>query len=223
MPAKNSTPPKSAAKSAPKKRSGKKASTVVQEAAPAPEPVPEPPAPVSTEASTVSAETTTVSTLSTLEQIEQDFQSLQTRLAEFKTLYSTITGDLRTLQKNMQRHIKESSRRGKRTRTSDPNKKPRAPSGFAKPAVISSELCTFLGVPSGTEMARTEVTKHLTQYIKENNLQDQENKRKILPDTKLSSLLNVGTDEDVTYFNLQKYMKVHFPKSAAALAASTSA
>tara|TARA_B100001057_G_C22839847_1_gene946628 strand:+ start:1455 stop:2108 length:654 start_codon:yes stop_codon:yes gene_type:complete len=217
MPAKKSTPPKSAAKSAPKKRSGKKASTVVQEAAPAPapapEPVPEPPAPVSTE-------TTTVSTLSTLEQIEQDFQSLQSRLAEFKSLYSTITSDLRTLQKNMQRHIKESSRRGKRTRTSDPNKKPRAPSGFAKPAVISSELCTFLGVPSGTEMARTEVTKHLTQYIKENNLQDQENKRKILPDSKLSSLLNVGSGDDVTYFNLQKYMKVHFPKSAAATASA---
>ena len=220
MPAKKSTASKSAAKTtAPRKRSGKKSTATVQEAAPAPEPAPEP-APAPEPPAPVSTETTTVSTLSTLEQIEQDFQSLQTRLAEFKSLYSTITSDLRALQRNMQRHIKESNRRGRRTRTENPNKKPRAPSGFAKPAVISSELCTFLGVPSGTEMARTEVTKHLTQYIKENNLQDQENKRKILPDSKLSSLLNVGSGDDVTYFNLQKYMKVHFPKSTSATASA---
>ena len=65
-------------------------------------------------------------------------------------------------------------------------------------------------------MARTEVTKFLTKYISDNNLQDQSNKRKILPDSALKSLLNVGSNDEVTYFNLQKYMKVHFPKSAAA-------
>ena len=61
-------------------------------------------------------------------------------------------------------------------------------------------------------MARTEVTKYLTKYIKEHNLQDEANRRKILPDNSLQKLLNVGTDDEVTYFNLQKYMKVHFPK-----------
>ena len=68
-------------------------------------------------------------------------------------------------------------------------------------------------------MARTEVTKHLTTYIKEHNLQDQANKRKILPDSKLQKLLNVTPSDEVTYFNLQKFMKVHFPKSAASIAA----
>ena len=58
----------------------------------------------------------------------------------------------------------------------------RKPSGFAKPTVISDELCFFLGKPNGTEMARTEVTKYITQYIKENNLQSVENKKKIIPD-----------------------------------------
>ena len=62
-------------------------------------------------------------------------------------------------------------------------------------------------------MARTEVTKFLTEYISENNLQDKANKRKILPDTPLKKLLNVTSKDEVTYFNLQKYMKVHFPKS----------
>ena len=65
-------------------------------------------------------------------------------------------------------------------------------------------------------MARTEVTKYLTQYIKNNSLQDQENRRKIVPDAKLKTLLNVKDSDEVTYFNLQKYMKVHFPKSASA-------
>ena len=96
----------------------------------------------------------------------------------------------------------------------------RQPSGFVKPTLVSDELASFLGKPSGCEMARTEVTKHLTTYIKEHNLQDQENKRKILPDSKLQKLLNVTPSDEVTYFNLQKFMKVHFPKSGSAATSS---
>ena len=143
-----------------------------------------------------------------------------TRLSEFKTLYTGITSDLRRLQKNMNKYIREANKRSRRPKNSDPNRAKRPPSGFAKPALISNELCSFLGVESGTEMARTEVTKHLTTYIKEHNLQDQENKRKILPDSALQKLLNVTPSDEVTYFNLQKFMKVHFPKSAAASSSS---
>jgi len=88
----------------------------------------------------------------------------------------------------------------------------KAPSGFAKPAPISDELCAFLGKEKGTELARTEVTKHLNVYIKQHNLQDEKNKRSINPDTKLKELLKLKEGESVTYFNLQKYMKLHFPK-----------
>ena len=62
-----------------------------------------------------------------------------------------------------------------------------------------------------TKLARTQVTKEITAYIKEHNLQNQENKKIILPDKKLGALLNAGKEE-VTYFNLQKFMKVHFIK-----------
>ena len=109
--------------------------------------------------------------------------------------------------------MKESTKKQKKKRNTDPNRTKREPSGFAKPSLISTELCSFLGKPQGTEMARTEVTKYLTQYIKEHKLQDEANRRKILPDAPLKQLLNVGTGDEVTYFNLQKYMKVHFPKS----------
>jgi chromatin remodeling complex protein RSC6 len=114
--------------------------------------------------------------------------------------------------------MREASRKQKRKRkTATPaDGVKRTPSGFAKPALISDELCSFLGKPSGTEMARTEVTKHITSYIKENNLQNAANKREIAPDAALKTLLNIGKGDTLTFFNLQKYMKVHFPKAATA-------
>ena len=69
-----------------------------------------------------------------------------------------------------------------------------------------------MGKPQGTELARTEVTKYITGYVKDHNLQDPEFKRRILPDAKLRKLLGVKKSEELTYFNLQKYMKHHFPK-----------
>ena len=148
-----------------------------------------------------------------LTNIESGFASLASKITEFKALHSSITSELRALQKQVQKHLKESARKNRRRKQNTDGAKKRAPSGFAKPALISDELCGFLGKPSGTEMARTEVTKFLTNYIKEHSLQDQANKRRILPDKKLSSLLNVPAGDELTYFNLQKYMKVHFPKS----------
>ena len=218
MPPKQSSSKTPAKKTSGKKTSGKKsaASTSVA-AAPAPEVV----APPATPASTDTASTSTTATeVTLLEQIESDFASLNERLAQFKTMDTSITSDLRKLQKNMARHVKENSRRNRKRKAPAGDRPKRAPSGFAKPALISKELCTFLGKPAGTEMARTEVTKHLTSYIKEHNLQDSENKRKIVPDAALKKLLNVKASDELTYFNLQKYMKVHFPKPASATASA---
>ena len=80
-------------------------------------------------------------------------------------------------------------------------------SGFATPTKISNELCAFMGLQNGTEVARTEVTKYLSKYIKDHSLQDEKNRRVILPDKKLGKLLNVSKTDSVTYFNIQKYMK----------------
>ena len=190
------------------KSKSKAKSVPVEVAAPAPvevaAPVPEP------------VEATAVASTSSSDgwtEIETQFTDINSRLKMFRDLYTSITSDVRKLQKNVQKYLKESARKNKRKkRVQDPNKPKRAPSGFAKPALISTELCSFLGKPQGTEMARTEVTKFLTTYTKDNNLQDQANKRRILPDKKLGKLLGAGKDDEITYFNLQKYMKVHFPK-----------
>jgi chromatin remodeling complex protein RSC6 len=154
--------------------------------------------------------------------LDQQFKDILTRIQEFRTLATSLTADVRKLQKNVAREVRESNKknRKRRVRTGD-DKRP--PSGFAKPALISDSLCQFLGKPSGTEMARTEVTKYLTQYIKAHALQDAENKRRINCDSALKSLLNVSDGDEVTYFNLQRYMKPHFPTSAANLAAAAAA
>ena len=89
----------------------------------------------------------------------------------------------------------------------------RKPSGFIKPTRISDELAAFLGKSVGTEMARTEVSREINAYIHANSLQDKSNGRKINPDEKLTQLLKIGKDDELTYFNLQRFMKGHFIKA----------
>ena len=173
------------------------------------EPVPTP-VPVVTEVATeqsvnVVGELTTVesSMVTTLGKFSETIQELTITLnkvkAEFKTLEKQVLKEAKTMDKI----------NAKRNR----NKGSRAPSGFVKPAKISEELSVFLGVPPDTMMARTDVTKLITKYVKAHSLQAQDNGRKILPDDKLNKLLKVEKGDEVTYFNLQKYMKPHFIKS----------
>ena len=94
-------------------------------------------------------------------------------------------------------------------------KKPRRVStglnGFSKPGPVSDDLRAFLKLGKEDLIARTEVTKRITAYCQEHKLQKKEDKRIIVPDKHLNKLLNVPKGENLTYFNLQKYMKVHFP------------
>jgi chromatin remodeling complex protein RSC6 len=134
------------------------------------------------------------------------------KLQQVSNLQSTLRSDYKTLEKIVVRTIKAAEKSSsRRKKTSSGN---RAPSGFTKPAPISDELALFLGKSSGIEMSRTDVSKEINAYIKSNNLKDQTNGRIIHPDSKLTVLLNVKDGEQLSYFNLQKYMKHHFPKKA---------
>ena len=141
----------------------------------------------------------------------EEFDKIFAQLQGMKTIISQVIADTKKIQKSVQKDIKSAERKQQRAGS---KKGKREPSGFAKPAVISNELCDFLGKPYGTEMARTEVTKYLTAYIKDHNLQQPEDKRRINPDKKLLKLLKLSKDDQVTYFNLQKWMKPHFPTSS---------
>ena len=138
--------------------------------------------------------------------LEEQFKELLTSLNEQKTQLTNAISKIKQLQKTCAKELKN-----KKNKKSDPTKK-REPSGFTKPIKLSVDLCSFLDKPNGTEMARTEVTKIISIYIKENNLQLEEDKRTILPDKKLSSLLKSSKTDKITYFNLQTWMKPHYIK-----------
>jgi len=121
--------------------------------------------------------------------------------------------EMTTLVKNMQKeHQKLQKQTTKKTKKTGGEVSKRSPSGFAKPTKLSDDLCNFLGEPTGSSMARTIVTKHINEYIKKNNLQDQSDKRHIIPDAKLKSILSISEGDKLTYFNLQTYIKQHFKK-----------
>ena len=123
------------------------------------------------------------------------------------------SAELRKAAKALQKQLK--SAQTKKKRVKDPNAPKRQPAGFAKPTPLSAELCEFLNIDSSTLVARTDVTRKITEYIKQHNLQNPDNKREIILDAPLKKLLNPPADVTVTFFTLQTYLKNHFPKSDA--------
>ena len=71
-----------------------------------------------------------------------------------------------------------------------------------------------MAIPEGSEMARTEVTQYIIQYIKDNKLQNPNDAKLIKPNKELKSLLNINEgDGDLSYFNIQRFMNKHFVKA----------
>ena len=138
------------------------------------------------------------------------------KLQQLAGLFVTVKSDYKTLEKAMAREMKIAAKASSKKRRNTGDRKP---SGFVKPTPISAELANFLGKSIGTEMARTEVSKEINTYIRSHNLQDKDNGRIIHPDAKLTKLLNVAKGDELTYFNLQRYMKHHFQKATPAVAA----
>jgi chromatin remodeling complex protein RSC6 len=135
-----------------------------------------------------------------------------TKLQQAGALISALKTDFRVLEKKWSRDLKNAQKKGGRRRSSGQTTN-RSPSGFVKPTRISDELASFLGKEVGTEMARTAVTRDINAYIRANSLQDTDNGRKINPDSKLATLLKLTKEDELTYFNLQRYMSPHFHKN----------
>lgn len=182
------------------KTTATKATKAKKEVAPAPTP-----APVVEEVANV-----VVATDSEEASLAAGFSDFIGRFQALMTQFSSLKSELKVLERRTIKQVKVVQKLNKKKG----KKGPRAPSGFVKPAPISDELATFLGKEKGSEMARTDVTREINKYIRANNLQDKENGRKINPDKQLQTLLKIGKEVDLTYFNLQRYMGPHFPKSA---------
>jgi upstream activation factor subunit UAF30 len=139
------------------------------------------------------------------------------KLQQLGVLISSLKAEYRTLEKKWSREVKTAQKQSTKRKRKAGN---RAPSGFVKPTKISDELASFLGKEKGTEMARTDVTREINTYIRAHKLQDKDNGRKINPDSKLAALLKLKKTDELTYFNLQKFMSPHFAKAVKVEAAT---
>ena len=144
------------------------------------------------------------------ENYDAEFNEVKETLKSALELIKTLSSSVNALEKRVARDRKVMNKKmkGRVKRVVDPNK---PPSGFAKPGPVSAELSKFLKLGKDDLIARTEVTKRITKYCQEHDLQKKEDKRTIHPDKTLRDLLRLKKGDELTFFNLQKYMKVHYP------------
>lgn len=144
--------------------------------------------------------------------LREQFTQLRTRFNELRTAFTEYNSNLTAFDKLATRTVK-ALQKGRRRRTTTGEY---TPSGFNKPSPISTELAAFLNKPADIQMSRTEVTRALSAYIKQHNLQNPENRKFIVPDAPLASLLRISRDDSLSYFNLQKHLKHLFISSGQA-------
>jgi chromatin remodeling complex protein RSC6 len=204
------TPKKTAAKPA------AKTEVTVPVAAPAPAPVAAPaPAPAAPAAAPATEARSADAILASVQEA-------------LKSLNTEVTGRVRALiaeateaAKAVKRSVRDSKRRVRKdpaTMTADEKaawEARRANNAFLKPRLLSDELATFMGLPAKSQKSQTDVTKFVSTYVKEHGCFDPAHKRRIVPDAKLAKLLRVTDKQEVTYLNLQSFLKVHFIKTDA--------
>lgn len=151
------------------------------------------------------------------ERLSELVQKLSDSFSEgkaFTTEIRKVVSALGRYEKKMQK-----TRSGRKRRTADGKK---VESGITRPVKISDKLCDFLSQDKGTLLARTEVTKRITAYIREHDLQNPDNRTQIQPDDKLKGLFTPLREQDkdkgYTFFNLQYYLKHHYQKAESASA-----
>ena len=146
-----------------------------------------------------------------VDEVKSIFGDMLSSISSLKSQLTALSHKTKLVEKKVNKKVRQLEKENNKNK----NKGNRNPSGFANPTKISSELCAFMKIPNGSQVARTEVTKHIIQYIKDNNLQSKENAKLIAPNNKLKKLLNVKeSDDPLSYFNIQRYMNKHFIKSA---------
>jgi chromatin remodeling complex protein RSC6 len=190
----------------------KKVVKKVSKSTPTQAPVSEPVVPVTTAPVPTTSETITPveeKVPDTVSNYATEFTHLLDQLRVLQTTLKDLTQYTQKLEKRVAKDQKAVLKRvnGKRKRATNSG----SPSGFSKPGPISDELRSFLNIGKDELIARTEVTKRINTYCKDNKLQGEKDKRVLLPDKPLRKLLRLSTKDELTFFNLQKYMKIHFP------------
>lgn len=179
---------------------------VKKAAAPVAAPAPVAPTPAPVVAAEPAAETPEVT-------FEDELKSVQEQL---ETIRTSVTAALAALKRVSKRHatdLKEARKNRRKVRKESDGSEPRKPNNFEIPVAVSDELSAFFGGGKNATMSRSQVNKAMGEYIKKHSLGQGQ---KINPDAALKKLLGVADGDNVTIFNIQKYLKRHYPQSAKA-------
>ena len=139
----------------------------------------------------------------------KEFETLSESLKNALSLVKDLTTQVNKLQKQIakdKKGVDKELKKKNKTKKTD-----RVLNGFSKPGPVSAELKKFFDLDKDEKIARTEVTKKITAYCVKHKLQNEKDKRIIKPNKELKKLLRLKDKDELTYFNLQKYMKIHFP------------
>lgn len=164
---------------------------------------------------------------SSTEKKKRHVPTKETIIADFDELVSIVQGEIDRLRessgkqkgvkflRSLNKHIKVL--RGHSVRVmkqkTKTNRKNNTNSGFLKPVQLSKEMAKFTGWDQSELRSRVDVTKYICNYIRENNLQNPDDRRQIIADKKLANLLQYDSksdDKPLTYYRIQTYMKNHF-------------
>jgi len=145
------------------------------------------------------------------EKLEKKVKDLTARMVKMREDLSELISESKRLEKAAAKVQKVADKRRRRKAPVEGEEaKPARVSIFQIPTAITPALCAFLGKPVGHMESRSNVTKFITAYVKEHNLM---NKHDINGDAKLMTLLGLKQGDKLTYFNLQKYLNVHYIKN----------
>jgi len=157
--------------------------------------------------------------------------SSESQLVALAETLKSLSADLSTRVRDAVKAVQEAAKSAKREARDSKKKKKvdpatltpeqraawekrRANNAFLVQRPLTEELCHFMGLKSGETRSQTQVTKFISEYVKKHSCFDPSFKRRILPNAALAKLLRVSDKDEVTYLNLQSFLKVHFIKTA---------
>ena len=157
--------------------------------------------------------------------------SSESQLVALAETLKSLSADLSTRVRDAVKAVQEAAKSAKREARDSKKKKKvdpatmtveqraawekrRANNAFLVQRPLTEELCHFMGLKTGETRSQTQVTKFISEYVKKHSCFDPSFKRRILPNAALAKLLRVSDKDEVTYLNLQSFLKVHFIKTA---------
>tara|TARA_Y100000768_G_scaffold331495_1_gene270740 strand:+ start:13204 stop:13836 length:633 start_codon:yes stop_codon:yes gene_type:complete len=157
---------------------------------------------------------TQTTTVSDTEKDVKDYTQLSIEIDNaIKTCLDSVKV-LKNIKKDLDKsHTRELKNCKKKKKSDKGNKVNKEPSGFNKPAKVPLEFCKQ---PWGCEeealIPRTQLTKMVYDYIKNNNLQDKNDKRIIHPDKNVQNLFHLEKGQTLEFKTFQTHMATLYKK-----------